>query len=97
MKALVVGGNGFIGSHLVDALCQRGWQVSVLDAYHRRYDALPENATFIQIEFEPSRRFDAPHVVLDTQKAQRELGWQPQIPLPEGLQMTWEWMRRTLP
>lgn len=31
MRALIIGGNGFIGSHLVDRLCAEGDAVSVLD------------------------------------------------------------------
>jgi UDP-glucose 4-epimerase len=48
MKALVVGGNGFIGSHLVDKLTAIGWDVVVLDLLDRRYDALPRNVNFIR-------------------------------------------------
>lgn len=48
MKALVVGGNGFIGSHLVDRLAACGWDVSVLDLWERRYDPLPETVRYIQ-------------------------------------------------
>jgi UDP-glucose 4-epimerase len=47
MKALVTGGNGFIGSHLVDDLVQRGWEVVVLDLSERRYDPIPSRARFI--------------------------------------------------
>ena len=48
MRALVVGGNGFIGSHLVDDLVKRGWEVSVLDIHDRRYDSLPEQVRFFR-------------------------------------------------
>lgn len=44
MKALVVGGNGFIGSHLVDRLLADGWEVSILHKYeHRRFGTTPKN------------------------------------------------------
>ena len=48
MHALIVGGNGFIGSHLVDGLLARGWQVTILDIQERRWDAMPAAARFIR-------------------------------------------------
>lgn len=48
MKALVIGGNGFIGSHLVDRLVDDNWQVTVLDLYERRYDPIPPSVRFIR-------------------------------------------------
>ena len=39
-KALVTGGLGFIGSHLVDRILEDGWQVVVLD---NRLTGTPEN------------------------------------------------------
>lgn len=48
MRALVIGGNGFIGSHLVDQLVERRWDVSVLDLHERRYDPVPARVRFIR-------------------------------------------------
>jgi UDP-glucose 4-epimerase len=47
-KALVIGGNGFIGSHLVDALVEREWAVTVFDLQDRRYDSTSKGINFIQ-------------------------------------------------
>jgi UDP-glucose 4-epimerase len=56
VKALVVGGSGFIGSHLVDRLAATGREVVVLDPRERRYDALPPEATHVEGGLEqPSR------------------------------------------
>ena len=37
MRAVVIGGNGFIGSHLLDALLENGWHVVVYDRVLERY------------------------------------------------------------
>lgn len=46
------------------------------------------------VKFEPSRKFDAPRIVLDTSLARTVLGWTPKIELPEGLVSTWDWMQK---
>ena len=48
MRALVSGGNGFIGSHLVDELVKRDWDVAVFDLHERRYDPLPSQVHFVR-------------------------------------------------
>lgn len=44
----------------------------------------------VAIQHHTARPFDVPHSVLDIDKARR-MGWEPQIPLDEGLRRTWEW------
>jgi UDP-glucose 4-epimerase len=48
MKVLVIGGSGFIGSHLVDELIDKGWAVAVLDFQERRYGSIPPSVKFIR-------------------------------------------------
>ncbi len=43
MKALVLGGNGFIGSHLVDGLLESNWSVRVFDRMQEKFrSSLPD-------------------------------------------------------
>lgn len=47
-QALVIGGNGFIGSHLVDSLLHNQWHVTVFDKSGRQFDNIPKSVNFIQ-------------------------------------------------
>jgi UDP-glucose 4-epimerase len=53
-KVLVVGGNGFIGSHLVDAFVENQWDVTVVDGFLRKFSHIPERVHFIQADFDYS-------------------------------------------
>jgi UDP-glucose 4-epimerase len=53
-KALVVGGNGFIGSHLVDTLDVNQWNVTVIDKFPRKFNTIPEDVRFIQADIDNS-------------------------------------------
>ncbi|MGZ5313797.1 MAG: NAD-dependent epimerase/dehydratase family protein, partial [Solirubrobacterales bacterium] len=54
MKALVTGGAGFIGSHLVDALVERGDEVLVLDNLSSgRRENLAAHADDDRVRLEP--------------------------------------------
>lgn len=46
-RALILGGNGFIGSHLTDELLRLEWDVTVLDFQNRRFDSMPSSVHFI--------------------------------------------------
>jgi UDP-glucose 4-epimerase len=51
MKALVYGGNGFIGSHLVDSLINDGHRVRVLDRYPEKHRAPLPNVEYYRATF----------------------------------------------
>ncbi len=48
------------------------------------------------IDYKPARDFDATRVVLDTDHAHTTLGWEPKVPMKEGLAKTWQWMQETI-
>lgn len=48
MKALVTGGSGFIGAHLVDELAAAGWKVKVLDLFNRRFGSFPHGVELVR-------------------------------------------------
>lgn len=54
MRVLVTGGAGFIGSHTVDALLERGWEVTILDSLEKpvhlkgKPSYIPKEARFIE-------------------------------------------------
>ena len=47
----------------------------------------------IKKNFVEKARGDARHTSADVSKAQKILGYQPQISLAEGLKREWEWIR----
>ena len=50
MKSLVLGGNGFIGTHLVDGLLEEGWPVRIYDRSTNRFRATPRSAEYVEGE-----------------------------------------------
>ena len=52
MRALLIGGNGFIGSHLLDELIQIGWKLRVLDHSYERFRAPHPEVEFMLGRYE---------------------------------------------
>lgn len=51
MKVLIIGGNGFIGSHVVDTFCENGIYPVVLDRSPERYRRPLEGVKYFRAEF----------------------------------------------
>jgi UDP-glucose 4-epimerase len=45
------------------------------------------------VKYEPARKFDVPHILLDTSLAQSHLNWKPAISLDDGIQRTADWLQ----
>lgn len=54
MRALVIGGSGFIGSHLVDALIHAGYSVRTYDRVSERFRPNLQRVEFVQGDFSDS-------------------------------------------
>ncbi len=50
LNSLVLGGNGFIGTHLVDGLLEKGNLVRIYDRSPNRFRATPRDAEFVEGE-----------------------------------------------
>ena len=50
MKTLILGGNGFMGSHLTDRLLESGHDVRVYDRGPNKFRALPKGAEYVEGE-----------------------------------------------
>ena len=46
----------------------------------------------LPVDYTPGRPFDVPANVLDIARAKASLGWEPKIPLAQGLKETWDWL-----
>lgn len=47
----------------------------------------------LEVAYQPHRRVDVNRIVLDCTKIRSKLGWSPNMPLPEGLARTWQWLQ----
>jgi UDP-glucose 4-epimerase len=50
LRSLVLGGNGFIGTHLVDGLLEEGHSVRTYDRSPNRFRAVPRNVEYVEGE-----------------------------------------------
>jgi UDP-glucose 4-epimerase len=82
VAAVGAGGGGFnVGT---------GVETSVLELWQACREATGVEA---EVVHDPPRLGELQRSVLDPGRAERELGWRPEVALPDGLRRTWEWLR----
>jgi UDP-glucose 4-epimerase len=82
VAAVGAGGGGFnVGT---------GVETSVLELWQACREATRVEA---EVVHDPPRLGELQRSVLDPGRAERELGWRPEVALPDGLRRTWEWLR----
>lgn len=82
-KVVVTGGCGFIGSHLVEALCQRGDQVTVIDNLQT---GKPENIAAFKAKVVIGDILDQPLLENTFQQAESVFHLAARISVPESIQ-----------
>ncbi len=70
-----------------------GLSVSILDLVAKCEAA---SGRRIQLDFQPARGVDVPHVSPSSAAIRSALGWVPAVSLEEGLQRTWHWTLHSL-
>lgn len=50
----------------------------------------------LAVNFKAGRAFDVQRIYLDTAKARAELAWSPQVPIEEGIRLTWDFLRQVV-
>jgi nucleoside-diphosphate-sugar epimerase len=86
MRTLVTGGAGFIGSHLVDALLERGDEVVVLDDLERL--GRVGGSSDFKPRIEPARPGEIQRSVIEAGRALEAFGWRAETALDSGLELT---------
>jgi UDP-glucose 4-epimerase len=67
-----------------------GIETSVLELWQACIEAAGVDA---KVAYDAARLGELRRSCLDPARAERELGWRPEVPLGEGLRRTWEWIR----
>jgi UDP-glucose 4-epimerase len=67
-----------------------GIETSVLELWQACIEAAGVDA---EVVHDPARLGELRRSCLDPARAERELGWRPEVPLREGLRRTWEWIQ----